>query len=176
MGMTAAVGTVAVGSGISAYSKMQAGTAQQRMFERNAEFARMQATDATARGEANEKLSNRNMEQIIGGQRVSFAAQHIDVNAGSAMDVVADTAYLGKLDAITIKNNAVKEAYGYTVQAADYVQQGKYAKQTATNSAVNTILGAAGNLALAAYKPASTPTTKTPAATADPYYGDSATR
>jgi hypothetical protein len=151
MGATAAIGTVVAGSAFSAYSKLKAGRDQQKMFERNAGFADWQATDALERGRTNEKRQRQTTEGVIGSQRTSLAAQNVDVNKGSSLDVQADAAYLGELDALTIRNNAAKEAYGYTVQAQDLRQRGKYAKQEGEMGAINTIVGAGSSILLAKY-------------------------
>lgn len=151
MGSTAALGVMAAGTAYSAYSKVSAGRDQQKMFERNAAFAEWQAEDALSRGKETEKRTRETTEQVIGAQRTSFAAQNVDVNKGSAMDVQADAAYLGELDALTVRNNAAKEAYGYRVQAGDYQQRGSYARREGEMGAINTILGAGGNLLLAKY-------------------------
>lgn len=151
MGVTAALGVMAVGAGYSAYSSMKAGSAQQGMFQRNAQFAEAQAIDAEARGRVNEQRQRETTEGVIGSQRVSFAAQGVDVNKGSSLDVQADAAYLGELDALTIRNNAAREAWGYRTQAGDFMQQGQYARDAGQMQAYNTILGAGGSLLLAKY-------------------------
>jgi hypothetical protein len=139
------------GSLFSAYGKLKAGREQQKMFEQNAQFADWQAADAFDRGAVNEKRQRQTTEQVIGAQRTSLAAQNVDVNQGSSLDVQADAAYLGELDALTIRNNAAKEAYGYQVQAKDLRQRGKYANQEGQMGAINSILGGGSSLLLAKY-------------------------
>ncbi len=151
MGASAAVGVTVAGSVVGAYAQNQAGKKQREMFERNASFAEYQSQDALARGAVNVKRQRQATNQVIGAQRTSFAAQNVDVNQGSALDVQADAAYLGELDALTIKNNATKEAYGYHVQAEDYLQRGKYAQQEGEMGALNTLLGGGSSLLLAKY-------------------------
>lgn len=151
MGATAALGSMALGTGLSAFSKLKAGSGQQQMFEENARFADWQAGDALTRGKVNEKRQRQATEQVIGGQRVSLAAQNVDVNQGSSLDVQADAAYLGELDALTIRSNAAKESYGFQVQARDLRQRGKYAKQGSEMDALNTIIGGGSQLLLAKY-------------------------
>lgn len=151
MGVSAAVGMTVAGAGFSAYSKLKAGREQQKMFERNAQFADYQAADALERGAINEKRQRQTTNQVIGAQRTNLASQNVDVNRGSSLDVQGDAAYLGELDALTIRNNAAKEAYGFQVQAGDLRQRGTYAKQESQMEAVNTILGSGGSLLLAKY-------------------------
>lgn len=151
MGATAAISVVALGAGASAYGSMRSGKETKGIYDRNAQIADLQAQDAIERGAVQEKMQRRQTEQVIGSQRTSLAAQGVDVNKGSAMDVQADAAYLGELDALTIKNNAAKEAWGYKVQAQDARFKGKIAKREGEFGAFKTILGSAGELLLAKY-------------------------
>jgi hypothetical protein len=86
-------------------------------------------TDAIARGAEAEGRSRSQTKQILGTQRAGYAGQGVDVGTGSAVDVAADTTALGELDAMTIRNNAKREAYGYQVQAAGFRAQQGAAKQ-----------------------------------------------
>lgn len=151
MGATAAISTVALGTGVSAFGQMRSGSDQQNIYNQNAQIADYQAEDALQRGQVNERMMRRQTKQVIGSQRASLASQGVDINKGSALDVQADAAYLGELDALTIRNNAAKEAWGYKVQANDYRNKGKIAKREGMFGAFNTILGSAGSLLLSNY-------------------------
>lgn len=151
MGATAALAVVAGGTAMSAYGQMKSGSDTNKLFQQNSQIAEYQAQDAEARGKVSEKLSRRQTEQVIGAQRTSLAGQGVDVNRGSALDVQADAAYLGELDALTIRNNAAKEAWGYRMQASDLTQRGKNAKREGEWGAYTTILGSARDLLLAQY-------------------------
>lgn len=151
MGATAAVSVVALGAGMGAYGQMRSGKETQGIYDNNAQIADWQAQDALDRGVVNERTMRRQTKQVIGSQRASLASQGVDINKGSALDVQADAAYLGELDALTIRNNAAKEAWGYRVQANDYRNKGKIAKREGTFGAFNTILGSAGSLLLSNY-------------------------
>lgn len=176
MGATAAISVMALGTGVSAYGKVRAGNETQGIFNQNAQLAEWQAQDAEARGEANAKIARRKTEQVIGEQRVRLAAQGVDVNRGSALDVQADAAYLGELDALTIQNNAAKEAWGYRVQGADYRKRGKIAKREGEFGAYTTILSSTGSILLSQYGGGSTTPKRTSqtSQSAAPYagYGD----
>ena len=78
--------------------------------------------------------------KIAGSETASAGAQGIDPNSGSAGDVRGDTNTLGQLDALTIKNNAWKTAWGYKVQAANQNSQAQFDQITAQNEANSTIL------------------------------------
>ena len=151
MGATAAVGVTAMGTATSAYGKIMAGNEAKKLGDRNARIADWQASDALERGRIDEGRQRRQIERVIGAQRAGFGMQGVDVNRGSALDVQADSAYLGELDAITIRNNAAKEAWGYQVQSSNLTAQGRNAQREGTFGAFNTILGSTSSLLLAKY-------------------------
>lgn len=153
MGATAGLAMSAAGAGFSAAGSMKAGKYAKEVGEYNAAVANLQANDALARGEEAERRHRMQVRQLVGAQRASFAAQGVDVNDpdSSALDVQADAAALGELDALTIRQNAAREAWGYRAQAQDARIRGQIGYAEGTNKAVGTILGTAGNLALMKY-------------------------
>jgi hypothetical protein len=156
MGATAAMSAplilTGLGAGISAFGKKSAGDYEKEISDYNASVADFQAQDALERGAVNESRMRQVTKKTIGGSRASLAAQNVDINApGSAQDVQADIAYIGELDALTIRNNAVREAFGYKVQAYDLRKRGKYAEQTGTMQAAGTLLTAGSSLLLTKY-------------------------
>ena len=61
-----------------------------------------------------------------------------------------DAAYLGELDAQTIKTNAMREAWGYQVQAFDMRNQAAIDRKAATNQvAAGQAAGTAANIGAA---------------------------
>lgn len=85
----------------------------------NAAVAELQAKDALVRGAIDESKFRSGVRALIGTQRVGIASGNIDVSYGSAADVQADAAFLGELDALQIRTNAKREAWGYRVEAAN---------------------------------------------------------
>lgn len=159
-----------VGTGIQAVGGMKAANAQKKagklqreamesqadLADFNANVADLQADDAVMRGELEEQRFRGLVRGAVGAQRVGFAAGNIDVSTGSAVDVQADAATLGELDALTIRSNARREAWGYKVQATDYRKRGEIARKEgvylekgaasqATATRINTAAGVIGN-------------------------------
>lgn len=151
MGATAGIAMMASGAASKAYGQISAGNAANDLMGFNADVAEWQAQDALTRGRVNAKRMRQQTERTIGSQRAALAGQGVDVNKGSALDVVADAAYLGELDALTIRNNAAKEAWGYRTQAMGYRYQGKMAQREGQFGAFQTIVGAGGSMLLAKY-------------------------
>jgi hypothetical protein len=111
------------------------GQYQNRIAQYNANLAELDAQNATRRGAQAAQRSAVDTNQRRGASRAAFAAQGIDVNSGSAADTQSDLAEIGALDALTIQNNAAREAFGYRSQGAQEALQGKFALQAARNTA-----------------------------------------
>lgn len=126
-----------VSAGVNAYGQYKAGKAQKKaavaagehaqeasesqaeLSDWNASIADLQATDAIARGAEQESRFRQGVRVMVGAQRAGLAASNVDVGFGSAVDVQADASFLGELDALTIRTNAAREAWGYKVQGED---------------------------------------------------------
>jgi hypothetical protein len=112
----------------------RAGQAARRASESQAQLAEynvadLQAKDATERGELDAQRFRARTRGLVGEQRAGIAAGNIDVGYGSAVDVQADATYLGELDALTVKTNAAREAWGYRVESEDLRQRAAIARQ-----------------------------------------------
>jgi len=166
MSETAGLIMSGTGAAVSAYGSLQAGKYQQQVANYNASVAEFQAQDAVTRGETAAKRHGGQVRQLVGTQRTNSAAQGQDPNDmdSSAGQIQQDAAYLGKLDEVTIRMNAAREAWGYKVQGNDSRMRGQIAQADARNNAVGTIMGTAGNMYLKKYgwgESASTPTSAT---------------
>lgn len=151
--MATSAGAQGVTSIGGAYSQAQAlnaqGDYQRRVGEMNSSLARIKADDAMSRGYDAAKRNDLSTRRLIGTQRAGYASQGIDVNTGSAAEVQSDTATLGALDSLTIKNNAWKEAWGYKVEGDNASFAGKFAGMADDNAANNTLL--TGGMRAASY-------------------------
>ena len=103
-----AVGTVfgVAGALHSAEAQADAAEYQAAVARNNRIIAERNAEDARRRGEFEANVQRQRTQQLIGTQEAFFAGQGVLVGQDSPLDVVADTAALGELDALTIRNNA----------------------------------------------------------------------
>ena len=131
------LGTQAFGQVKAGQAQKKAGKAQRaaaeseaQLADYNAAVADLQATDAVERGREAESRFRSQVRVVVGAQRAWFAASNVDVNRGSAVDVQADAAFLGELDALTIRTNAAREAWGYKVQGEDLRRRATIARKT----------------------------------------------
>ena len=137
---------LAGGTAVSAIGQVKAGNEAKELAEFNAHIAELQAEDAIAVGNEEANKFRSGVRTLIGRQKAGFAAQNIDIGTGSPTDVVADSAFLGELDALTIKTNAARAAWGYTVQAENFRRGGSNAQTASRFNAAGTILGGASSL------------------------------
>lgn len=142
MAATAAIATVGVGV-LSAKGQRDEGKYQKAVLEQNARISEELAADAIERGKFEEGRQRLEVRQVIGSQRASMAAQGIEINDpdDSAGAVQLSTRAQGELDALLIRNNAAREAWGYKVQATDQMAQAKLTDIASKNRARDTILG-----------------------------------
>lgn len=111
MGMTAGILTAVSTVGQVASQRQQA-RAVTSQSDFDARLAKLNAEDAIARGQQAESRHRLQVRGMVGSQRAALAAQGLDISSGTALDIQSETAYMGELDAQTIRNNAAREAYG----------------------------------------------------------------
>lgn len=113
---------------------------QRRQFERNQEFANLQAESALARGTTEANLTRAAGRRVIGAQRAALAASGIEVDSGTALELQAQTAGAAAMDAEAIRTNAWREAWGYRVEALNAGTSASLASSAGRVSAANTLL------------------------------------
>jgi hypothetical protein len=106
------------------------------------QVADWQAKDAISRGKVAEDAQRHKTQQAIGNQTAQLAGQGTDLE-GSPTDILGDTAAAGELDALTVRNNAEREAYGYKVAGVNATSQ---ANLQAARASSGSSLGAGASL------------------------------
>jgi hypothetical protein len=146
-GVTGALGAIQQGKAQAASARFNAAVAgiNAQQAERNAQMA-------SEAGMAQAAMRERQTRAEVGQLKANQAASGIDVNSGSALDVRSSAAELGELDALTVRSNATKEAYGYSTQANSFRNEAGLENAEAENDetagnvgAASTLLGAAGS-------------------------------
>lgn len=138
----------------SAKGAERQGNYEKQIYDQNAKYAEQQAADAIQVGQEAEYRHRAGVRGLVGSQRAASAAQGIDIDSGSALDIQLESVGIGELDALTIRNNAAREAWGYKVEAADLRNRGALAQYAGRNAAASyrnqswsTLLTGAGELA-----------------------------
>lgn len=136
----------ALGSLSSGYSEASNLSYEEQVAYNNAQIARQNAVWATEIGETRATNEGLKTRAIVGAEKAAQAASGIDVNTGSAPDVRASTAEIGELDALTIRSNAARQAYGYDVAAVNDVAQARLLSAESAQARRAGIFGAVGSL------------------------------
>jgi hypothetical protein len=66
--------------------------------------------------------------------RAQIAGTGVDVNRGSAVDLQRDVMLGADLDALAIRQQSQREAYGHDIEAYDQAQQAVMSRQTAAST------------------------------------------
>lgn len=114
----------------------------QAVADANAQASRNQAKRVLQAGIQQERASKNATNQMLGRQRVSMAAQGIDVSTGNALDIQEQTVQFGIEDAQIIRNNAFLEAMGYEQQAINYKAQANISGMAESNKVSSSLIGA----------------------------------
>lgn len=111
------------------------------------------ATDALDRGAEEERIHRIKIGRLKSDQINAFAKNGVVTDSGSPLDVLSDTAAIGELEALTIRNNAEREAYGYKVGAMNYgasaqnnLMASSQAKKSGNQAATTSLLSTAGSV------------------------------
>lgn len=157
----ASLASSVIGGGMQFMAQRQAGAAQANALRYQADVDKNNsiiqerlAKDAIERGKTEEQMHRIKIGQLKGQQLNAFAKNGVETDSGSALDVLSDTAMIGELEALTIRNNAEREAYGYRVQGMNYSASAannrtaaSTARSSANTSAMTSVLSTAGSVA-----------------------------
>lgn len=150
------LGTVVGAIGQMQQMKAQAAMADyQAAVDRNNKIiAERFAKDARARGSEAEARKRLEVKALLGKQRAVMASRNLALDSGSPLDILADTAQLGELDALTTRTNYERDAIGFEAQGMNYAAQAELRsmeadslRQAAPLMMFGTILGGIGQLA-----------------------------
>lgn len=104
---------------------------QSRVASNNAQLAEWQAQDAITRGVTTRQQVELKGAQVAGAQRAGFGARNVAATEGSALNILADTAYGTARDAATATDNAAKEAWALREQAKGNISNAGFLKSRA---------------------------------------------
>lgn len=122
------------------------GNYTQTIDNQNATIADRQAADSITRGQLSESQSRTGTRQNVGADRVAAAAGGTDAGTGSNATIQGQTGELGAMDALMIRTNAARQAWGFTTEASNYRAQGAAAAMAGQNTAAGYRAGAWGTL------------------------------
>lgn len=130
-----------VGTGVSAYGQYQSGKFNESVAKNNMVIAERKRKDAIERGKVAAAESREETARRIASQQAALSASNIQINAdSSAMDLLVGTRGEGELDALRVENNAIREAYGFDIEARDQGARAKQARTAGNIGAASTLL------------------------------------
>lgn len=149
----ASVAVSTIGAGVSAYGSIQSGNAasaassyQAQVSANNATIADQNAQYAKAAGERQVNQQQFKTAATVGAIKAQQASEGLDVNSGSNLDVQSSAKELGELDAITVRNAAARQAYGYQAQSMSDVAQGQLQEAKASSDSTAGLFGATSSV------------------------------
>src|SRR5687767_4224549 len=136
----AATAMAVAGQGVSTMAAVKQANYESKIAERNASLERTAAKDALERGRLGDKRFQEQLGQTMGQQNAALAANGIDINFGSAANVRGDAAAIGQEDALTLRENAMRQVRGLEINASNYTAQARAARSAAKGAAISGIL------------------------------------
>lgn len=154
-----AVAVAAVGVGVSSYSAVAAGQNAKETADYNAKVQENAALDAQQRGATAAAEHQDKVRRMIGTQEATAAANGLLTSTGTPLDIITDTAGMGKLDSLRLLSNAGRQAQGLNEQAGLTRIEGSNAQTAGSLNAGASALGglsSAANGWYTAHKPQTT--------------------
>ncbi len=157
----AGIAASAIGTGVSMYGAAQSASAQSaaanyqaQVAANNALIAKQQAAATTQAGDISAQNTLMAAGQRTSAIRAAAAASGVDANTGTPVSLQSDSAKLGMLDALTVRNNAARQAYsqqvtatGDTAQSQLYSAELQQAMTAGQIGAFGSLLSGASNVA-----------------------------
>lgn len=106
----------------------------------NAKIAQLQEEETLQAGDVAASRETLKAQQVQGALRASQGASGIDVSSASSVLARNAVRSASEQDALTIRNNAQRRAWGYKMQALNDTYAGKFAKLTASTQSDQSIL------------------------------------
>ncbi|QNA85145.1 hypothetical protein G4G27_14925 [Sphingomonas sp. So64.6b] len=128
---------------------------QASIADQNNRLANEQAKDSIENTNLEAQRRGRALAQIKGAQQAAMAANGVDLNFGSAVDVQKDTAMIGAEDLAQIYKGGNQRTRGFEISAFNYRSEAAANRAKASGalinagfSAVSTALGGASNVSV----------------------------
>lgn len=141
------MGAALSGTIVDVSSELQERGAKQKEAENNRLQANEAAADALARGAIEASQMRMRGSAITSKQRVAYAVSGVDSTVGTPAQVMADTRAMSELDAMTIENNAAREAYGFKRHGLKFMDQAALDRQRSNNKLGGTLLTSSSRFA-----------------------------
>lgn len=142
----ASLGVEGLGQLFSARSSAQSAKYNAQIAQQNAAQDLKYASQTAELGNIEAANSEEQTREKMGAVKANQGASGVTVGKGSFADVQGSVAQTGMLDAMTIRSNAARAAYGYQVGAVNEEAQAKLLKKEAKNDMIAGVIGATSTI------------------------------
>ena len=151
----------AINSAIGTYYQSQAMSNnlkfQADMSKINAGVAESNAQATLLAGQRAQQNVRLRTAKLKAQQKVSMAANGVDLGSRSATNILTTTDTMGEIDALTVESNAIRAAFGYRTQSVNDMNTSRMSSAAADGispygSAASSLLGNAGSVASSWYR------------------------
>jgi hypothetical protein len=140
----AATAVAATGKVVSGVGQAQQYRYQAKVDQQNARLANDQARDSIDNTTLEAQRRYRQLAQTKGAQTASMAANGVDLNFGSAVDLQEDTAMIGAEDVGQIYKGGNERTKGFEINAYNYRSSAAGNKAKARGAIIGSVFEAAG--------------------------------
>lgn len=141
---TIAYGVLALSAVIQGYSSYEQGKFDEGVAKYNARQDENQATQTRNKSTEEENKQRRFTAELISKQKAEAAAGGVDINSGSALQLQTDSALLGEVDALRIRQNFGDAANSLDDRAGLTLAKGDNARKSGRNEFGASLISAAG--------------------------------
>lgn len=146
-GLAAAAVITAVGTLMSSQAAAGAADYNQKVADQNAAIAKQKAGWAGAEGEEKVGTAGIQAKSAAGQIKTAQAANNVDVNSGSALQVQQSQREATLLNTSNIRSNAARQAYGYETQSTQFQGQSSLYGAESSSATTSGYVNAAGSVA-----------------------------
>ena len=132
-----------VGAVVSGIGQAQQANYQASVADQNRVLANNQARDSIDNTNLEAQRRYRALAQTQGNQQAAMAANGVDLNFGSALDVQRDTAMIGAEDASQIYKAGAERTKGYEINAFNFASQASAERAKASGAMIGGLFNAA---------------------------------
>ncbi len=129
---------------LSVDSGIQQGIADKKQADANTAQANEAGADSLRRGGVDAGAAASAGSRLEAEQKVAYSVSGVDATVGTAADVQEETASKARLNALTIENNAAREAWGYKAHGLAFQTQAGINSSRNNRAIAGSVIGTAG--------------------------------
>lgn len=142
--MIAATAVSTIGSVVGAIGQAKQANYAASIADRNAKIAAGQAADSVQNTNLEAHRRARLLAQTQGDQQAALAANGVDINFGTSLDLQRDTAMIGAEDLGQIYKAGNERTRGFDTQSGNYRAEASAQRAKASGAIVNGLFDAVG--------------------------------